>query len=149
MINDNGDAVTNSSSNLFCSPTITGIGCADPRIDKVPTVDAHGIWLLCLAPDDCRVRFSGLAPPVSPYPQHMDPSPTDSNGTDGTDGTEIEDDSQAEDDDEDEEEDARDTAALPSVHDAASSPAALEVCRVISLLDGHRRECRLQIHTRF
>lgn len=33
----------------------------------------------------------GLAPPASPYPQHVDPSPTDSNGTEST---EIDEDSQ-------------------------------------------------------
>lgn len=32
-----------------------------------------------------------LAPPPSPYPQHVDPSPTDSNGTENTD---IEEDAQ-------------------------------------------------------
>ncbi|KAL1304521.1 hypothetical protein AAFC00_003507 [Neodothiora populina] len=30
-------------------------------------------------------RSSNLAPPPSPYPQHVDPSPTDSNGTESTD----------------------------------------------------------------
>jgi hypothetical protein len=34
-----------------------------------------------------------LAPPPSPYPQHVDPSPTDSNGTENT---EIEEDAQEE-----------------------------------------------------
>lgn len=48
---------------------------------------------ISIMPQPCNIhcRSSGLAPPPSPYPQHVDPSPTDSNGTESTD---IDEDSQ-------------------------------------------------------
>lgn len=46
------------------------------------------------APRRSSAPSDSLAPPASPYPAQVDPSPVDSNGTDGTEGTEIEDEKQ-------------------------------------------------------
>lgn len=56
------------------------------------------IWLSSKCKREANLYSSSgptdsLAPPASPYPQHMDPSPVDSNGTEST---EIEEDAQEE-----------------------------------------------------